>query len=86
MTKTLKSQVGKGEDVGVVAFHYVGADCFSSDSRMICCKSRREVGHFVLDSIPKNIEEMILHLTVKTANRAELTKTFITSSDLRKHL
>ena len=86
MTKTLKSQVGKGEDVGVDGFHHVGPDCLGGDSRMICCKSGREVRHFALDSRPKNIEEAVLHLTVKTANCAELAKTLITTSDLRKHL
>jgi hypothetical protein len=43
MMKTLKCQVEKGKDVGVVGFHHVGANCVGGDSRMICCESRREV-------------------------------------------
>lgn len=84
--KTLKSQMKKGEDIGIIGSHHVGANSLHRDSRMICCESWRDVGHIVFDSIPKNCEEVILNLNMKTPDRAEFTETFIANSDLGKDL
>jgi hypothetical protein len=86
MTEALKSQMKKREDVGVVGFHHVGANCLGDDSRMICCESQREVGQVVLDSFPKKSEEVILYLDMKTPDLAKFAETLITISDLDKNL
>ena len=86
MTETLKSQMKKREDVGVVDFHHVGANCLGSDSRMTRCESQREVGQVVLDSFPKTSEEVILYLDMKTPDLAKFDETLITISDLGKDL